>query len=289
MTATDETPAQAREGSELAPESALEENVREENALHEGAFDENTLEENSLDENTLEVEFCGEIYHVRDGETFEIGRVGDLAIDDNPFLHRNFLQIEHQSGLWWVNNVGSRIAVTVAESGGMLQSWVGPGTRIPLVVKDMSLVFTAGPTTYEIDLSVPDTSYNLETTTVNEAGETTVGQVSLTPSQRLLIISLAEPWLTRVGTGASDIPPSDQAAARLGWTQTKFNRKLDNVCDKFDRLGVKGLRGGPGVHATYRRARLVEYAVASQLVTIDDIPLLDEEFERNNAPAPEEK
>lgn len=230
--------------------------------------------------NKLEIEFCGEIYEVEPGESFTIGRSGDLAIDDNPFLHRNFLVIDNRSGLWWVNNVGSRIAVTVAESAGMLNSWVGPGTQIPLVVKDMSLVFTAGPTTYEIDLTVPASAYEVQTTPA-EAGEETVGQVTLTPSQKLLIVALAETWLTRIGTGSADIPPSDQAAARLGWTQTKFNRKLDNVCDKFDRMGVKGLRGGPGVHATYRRARLVEYAVASQLVTQDDIPLLDEEFAAN--------
>ena len=53
----------------------------------------------------LEIEFCGEIYKVDPGKTFTIGRVGSLAIDDNPFLHRNFLVIESHNGLWWVTNV----------------------------------------------------------------------------------------------------------------------------------------------------------------------------------------
>ena len=75
--------------------------------------------------------------------------------------------------------------------------------------------------------------------------------------------------------GASQLPSSAAAAARLGWPLTTFNRKLDNVCEKLDRIGVKGLRGGPGALATNRRARLVEYAVASRLVTADDLPLLD--------------
>ncbi|MGJ3403836.1 hypothetical protein [Glutamicibacter sp. Je.9.36] len=52
------------------------------------------------------------------------------------------------------------------------------------------------------------------------------------------------------------------AAARLGWGITKFNLKLDNVCDKLDKAGVAGLRGGPGKLATNRRARLVEHAVS---------------------------
>ncbi|MDP9800810.1 hypothetical protein J2S49_000886 [Arcanobacterium wilhelmae] len=230
---------------------------------------------------SLEIDFAGEYYHVTPGQVFVIGRVGDLAIDDNPFLHRHFLELSYQDGLWWVANVGSRIAVTVAESSGQMQSWVGPGTRLPLVMQNMSLVFTAGPTTYEIDLTIPESVYQTTNTGKDEVGQTTVGQVALTPSQKLLIVALAEPWLTRIGTGASDIPTSAAAAARLGWTQTKFNRKLDNVCDKLAGIGVRGLKSDSTGNATHRRSRLVEYAVASQLVVPDDVALLDKEYEAN--------
>jgi hypothetical protein len=65
------------------------------------------------------------------------------------------------------------------------------------------------------------------------------------------------------------------AAARIGWTLTRFNRKLDNVCDKLDKVGVQGLRGGKGNLATNRRLRLVEYAVATRLISQDDLYLLD--------------
>src|SRR5699024_12726263 len=85
---------------------------------------------------------------------------------------------------------------------------------------------------------------------------------------------LAEPMLVREGSGMSAVPTSAQAAQRLGWQLTKFNRKLDNVCDKLDRLGVRGLRGGPGKLASHRRARLVEHAVFSRLVTAAGPPLL---------------
>ena len=74
----------------------------------------------------------------------------------------------------------------------------------------------------------------------------------------------------------SSVPTSAQAAKRLGWQLTKFNRKLDNVCDKLDRMGVRGLRGGPGKLASNRRARLVEHAVFSRLVSSEDLPLLDQ-------------
>ena len=114
-------------------------------------------------------------------------------------------------------------------------------------------------------------------------GQTTVGVPKLTESQKVLIVVLAEQILRRDGTGSSAIPSSAQAAARLGWSLTKFNRKLDNVCDKLDRNGVRGLRGGPQQLAVNRRARLVEHAVASRIVSADQLPSLDEEHARNAA------
>ena len=82
--------------------------------------------------------------------------------------------------------------------------------------------------------------------------------------------------LRREGVSMNELPSSSAAAQRLGWTMSKFNRKLDNVCDKLDRAGVKGLRGGQGDHAMNRRSRLVEYAIAARLVTRADLPLLDQ-------------
>jgi len=72
-----------------------------------------------------------------------------------------------------------------------------------------------------------------------------------------------------------------EAAQRLGWTQTRFNRKLDNVCDKLDKAGVRGLHGGPTSQAHSRRANLVDWAVSSRLVTADHLPALDAEAEQN--------
>src|SRR5690606_37761717 len=103
-------------------------------------------------------------------------------------------------------------------------------------------------------------------------GDTTIGTVQLTLSQRQLVVALAEPMLRREGTTVSEITSNADAAARLGWTSTRFNRKLDNVSDK---LGVAGLRGGPGKLASNRRTRLVEYAVGTRLVTPEDLALLD--------------
>ncbi|WP_407345763.1 hypothetical protein [Pengzhenrongella phosphoraccumulans] len=223
----------------------------------------------------LSVEFCGELYPVAPGETFEVGRDADLQIDDNPYLHRRFLSVFDADGLWWLSNVGSRLSATVCEPSSGTQSWLPPGARLPLVFAATTVIFTAGPTTYELFLHVASPAYLQGHHETDLVGATTIGAVAFTTSQRQLIVSLAEPMLRREGTGISEIPSSADAAERLGWALTRFNRKLDNVCDKLDKMGVGGLRGGPGAHATNRRSRLVEYAVTSRLVTTTDLPLLD--------------
>lgn len=226
----------------------------------------------------LAVEFAGEWFRPDPDKVFEIGREGDLELDDNPYLHRRFLQITRSGGLWWLGNVGGRLAVTVCDAAGGVQSWLSPGNSLPIVFPSTSIVFTAGPTTYELLARLEPAPYAQIRTEEPDGGATTIGLIPFTTSQRQLVVALCEPMLRRDGTGVSEIPSSADAAARLGWTTTRFNRKLDNVCEKLDRIGVKGLRGRPGSGlATNRRARLVEYAVASRLVSAEDLPLLDVE------------
>jgi hypothetical protein len=97
-------------------------------------------------------------------------------------------------------------------------------------------------------------------------------RVPLTRSQLLLLLALSEDTLK----GAGALPTNAAAAARLGWSLTTLNRKLDNVCDKYSRAGVEGLHGSRGKLATNRRARLVEFVVAAGIVDADQLGLLDE-------------
>jgi len=229
-----------------------------------------------LDRGVVSIEYCGEWFTAVPGEPFTIGRDADLCIDDNPFLHRRLLQIRDFDGIWLLENVGARLSVTVTDRAGRLQSWLAPGGRLPLVFGRTTVVFTAGPTTYEVALHVAEPMF-IETQRTAGEGTTTIGDVTFTVSQRQLIVALAEPLLLREGSGMGEIPTSAKAAARLGWNITRFNRKLDNVCDKLDRIGVQGLRGGVRSYATNRRIRLVEYALAARLVTRADLALIDME------------
>lgn len=233
----------------------------------------------------LTVEFAGEVFAVSPDDVFTVGREGDLSIDDNLFLHRNFLTIENIEGLWLLSNVGSRLSATVTDSGGRVQAWLAPGARLPLVFASTSIIFSAGPTTYELTVTstAPTFHENLRIDETEDDGLSTIGDVPLTLSQKLMILALAEPVLRREGSGMSELPTSAQAAERLGWTLTRFNRKLDNVCDKLDRIGVPGMRGGVRSYATNRRVRLVEHAIAARLVTRADLALLDEPREAPTA------
>lgn len=223
----------------------------------------------------VSVEFCGEWYHLEPGQDFTIGRDADLVLDDNPYLHRRALAITHATGFWWLCNIGNRLAATVSDGEGRLQSWLAPGARLPLVLQRAVVVLAAGSTTYEFAIYNRFPIFD-QPRISRDLGETTIGSIVMTESQRLLILALAEPMLLREGSGLGEIPTSAKAAARLGWNVTRFNRKLDNVCDKLDRIGVRGLRGGVTSYATNRRARLVEYAISARLVTREDLRLLDE-------------
>jgi hypothetical protein len=223
----------------------------------------------------LLVEFCGEEYSVDPVAGFGIGREADLTVDDNPYLHRVFLRIYEDFGLWWIGNVGTLLSATVSDATGQVQAWLAPGAKLPIVFQTMHVMFSAGATTYDFTIRSDQDYFDTGTAATSHEGTTTMMPVALTSTQRLLIVALAENVLRHSTPGRGDIPSSANAAERLGWSMTTFNRKLDNVCEKLDKIGVQGLRGGPGALATHRRARLVEYAVASHLVSVDDLALLD--------------
>jgi hypothetical protein len=228
------------------------------------------------------IEFCGQITAV-DHEPFTIGRDADFVIeDDNRFLHRHFLSLTSQQGIWLLTNVGGQLTATVSDTGGRLEAFLAPGGVLPLVFDETLIRFTAGPTTYEFTIGLADPSFMASEVDENESGDTTIGRVTMTPDQLRLVLALAEPALIGSGRAGSTMPSTGEAAARLGWTTTKFNRKLDNVCQKLAAQGVRGLHGEPGRLASNRRARLVEYALAVRLVTRDDLHLLDVELDASN-------
>lgn len=224
----------------------------------------------------LVVEFAGERHEVPPGREFAIGRDADLVIDENRYLHRRFLVLSDENGMWWLTNAGDRIAATVTDGTGRVHARLAPGARLPVVFDRLHVLFGAGSTSYDLTLHSAGGFSVDPGPRADSDGDATIGDVPLSPSQKLLVVALAENVLRQTETGRGEIPSSADAAARLGWTLTAFTRKLDTICGKLEREGVTGLRGGRGKLATNRRLRLVEHAVATRLVTREDLVLLEE-------------
>src|SRR5690606_18360478 len=98
----------------------------------------------------LAVEFAGERWEVPPDRTFSIGRDADLVVDDNPYLHRRFLVLRAEAGLWWIANTGDRIAATITDASGHVHATLGPGARLPIVFDRLHVLFSAGSTTYDL-------------------------------------------------------------------------------------------------------------------------------------------
>jgi hypothetical protein len=221
------------------------------------------------------IEFCG-LETVVEHHPFTIGRHADLVIeDDNLFLHRRFLQLSMRQGVWLLANEGARLTATVSDGEGRLEAFLGPGAVLPLVCDVTVVRFSAGPTTYEFTIHLAAPPLVARPVDQFDDGDATIGHGAMTFDQMRLVLALAEPALRGGGRVGAAMPSSADAARRLGWTTTRFNRKLDNVCQKLSTQGVRGLHGDPGHLASNRRARLVEYALAVRLVTRQDLDLLD--------------
>lgn len=227
----------------------------------------------------IEIEYCGEWSTVEPGGRFTIGRTGDLAVDDNPYLHRSFLEIRSEGGVWLVANVGRQLSATIGDDDGHFVAHLAPGGVLPLVFDRTYIRFGAGPTTYEVQLRLPDPPFAPvpvdDPVDDGQLSATTRALTHLTPDQRVVVLALAEHALRRTGSGPSVLPTSAEAARRVGWSERKFNKKLDQVCQKLAKAGVRGLHGGPGDLASNRRARLVEHCLSTGIVGEDDLAELD--------------
>jgi len=223
----------------------------------------------------LEVTFMDEAHRIGVSEALTFGRSADLEIDANRHLHRVLGRFENLDGVWWLLNVGSAIGLDVLDTNSSSRLSLAPGTDIPLPFQDFRVLFSAGRSNYEIEATVLQQRPAFAASDVTSSGNTTVtaAEATLNDEQRLLLTALAE---QRLETGlVLELPANKEIASRLGWTVKKFDRKLDNLCTKFDRLGVSGLKGDQGGLATNRRNRLVDHVITVGLITADDLALLE--------------
>lgn len=225
----------------------------------------------------LLVDFCGEEHVVAPGQELCFGRAATLAVDDNPYLHRVLGRFVDRGGVWWLDHLADRTPIVVRDAHGPSTATVAPRSSTALSHGEFVLTFSAGPTNYEllgtlesqewaIDLLGPD---GLDGTRTLDWG-----RVELNPDQRLLLVAMCEPRLRDPAASDAPVPANRAGAARLGWSTSKFNRKLDHLCEKLARAGVSGVHGAAGASALDRRRRVVDHAIELGLVTSEDLALL---------------
>lgn len=227
----------------------------------------------------LYLEFCGEDHVLVPGDVLTFGRHGDLVIDTNPYLHRLVGRISSRSDAWWLENLGRTLALTVRDAHGPSSATLGPGSAHALVHGEFTCSFVAGPTRYELVGALEE--HEWATDLLGQDGRDGIrtldwGKVDLNPDQRLLLLAMCEERLRCPNAAREPMPTNRERAARLGWTATKFNRKLDHLCEKLARAGVSGVHGDLGASATDRRRKVVEHALAARLVTVEELVLLDQ-------------
>ncbi len=222
----------------------------------------------------LAIEFLDSLIEVDPSDTLGFGRSSDIVIDEgNPFLHRVTGVIACRSGVWWLDNVGSRIAL-VAISGDGSRKEIAPGASVAIAPGATRVVFEAGRARYEFTCRMGDADYYRPESSSVRAGSTTSewGMAPLNFEQRQLLAALVEP---RIRSGSEVVPSNKEMADRLGWSTKKLERKLDYLCQRYAEAGVTGLRGSLGSDAGRRRARLAEHVVRLRIVGTEDLDLLD--------------
>ena len=209
-----------------------------------------------------------------EGDPITFGRQADLIIDEsNRFLHRVVGRFVCREGLWWVQNHSSRGSLTLESLDTASRLDLGVGGQFPVPGGSFLVAFGAGKANYELECwAMAPNELRVAWDAASALGDGTLefGRIPLTSEQHLLCIALAESRLL----GHMVIPSNVETAARLGWSITKFNRKLDYVCGKFATAGVRGLRGDRVDLAADRRRVLVDHVIKQQLVSIDDLGLL---------------
>ncbi len=225
--------------------------------------------------NNLSVTFLDEERILEPGTDLTFGRDADLSIDeDNNYLHRQLGMFSFQDGAWHLHNVGSALSIELLDHASTNQLTVTPGTAVRLPFENGLVRIQAGRARYELEIRGVAISKATIAPPEGPGSTMTPEQLVLTDEQRLLLVALAELRLLDRGAPITAIPTNQAIAERLGWTTTKYNRKLDRMCDAFADAGVSGLVGSATSRAKNRRVRLVDYVLNTRTITEADLTLL---------------
>ena len=207
---------------------------------------------------SLTVRFLGETFHPTDDLTF--GRESELVIDDNSYLHRRAGRFRLRDGTWWLENLGSRLRLTMASSDGSLID-LQPGASSPLLGMGGEVSLTAGPTRYELSYELDGNQLPWKDThQLSDKGvDTMTYGTILTPRELDFVVVLAQGRLTgRLGP----LPSHGEIAEIWGVSRKTVDNTLQRLRAKLRKQKIGYVQSSE---------TLVEYLVTQGLVTLDDL------------------
>ncbi|MEM9463978.1 MAG: hypothetical protein AAGA90_01325 [Actinomycetota bacterium] len=226
----------------------------------------------------LRVDFIGEVHLVDPGDQLTFGRRAQLEIDDNRHLHRLLGRFYNESNIWWLRNEGSSLPIHLVDRESRSSATISSGRSMAISFPQAAVRFSAGGLDYELLVDAHEVEPELPRVPDRD-GDTTytisASSVPLTPDQRLALVVMAEQALLHPHQRIT-MASNAEMARRIGWTLNRFNRKIDNLCEKFSKAGVEGLRGSVASLASDRRRRLVDHCVSTGVLLPTDLDLLRE-------------
>lgn len=206
----------------------------------------------------LTVEFCGETYQPSTELVF--GRDADLVLDENSFLHRRAGRFHLRDATWWLENLGSRLRLTMVSSDGSVID-LQPGSANPLLGHGGAVSLHAGPVRYQVDYQLQHPQIAPAPAPPGRAtgADTMTFGPMLTPREIDFVVVLARNRLTgRLGP----LPSHGEIAEIWGVSHKTVDNTLQRLRTKLRKAKINF------VHSS---ETLVEYAVTQGLVTISDL------------------
>ena len=206
----------------------------------------------------LTVRFLGEVYQPLRELVF--GRDAELALDDNSYLHRQAGRFRCRDTTWWLENLGSRLRLTMVGADGSLID-LQPGGSSPLLGAAGEISLTAGPTRYAIEYQLERNQARWDDTGPFQpvgADTITFGPL-LTPRELDFVVVMAQGRLTgRLGP----LPTHEQIAETWGVSPKTVDNTLQRLRSKLRSQNVGYVQSSE---------TMVEYLVTQGLVTLADL------------------
>ncbi|QNQ89819.1 hypothetical protein GP475_03500 [Corynebacterium poyangense] len=229
----------------------------------------------------FEIGTVTQLHEVPDSGVFSIGRLGDLAIgEDDRLMHRTLLEITAVGDDWQITNCSPHYRVNILGDNDLVLHSLLPQTATRVRWEDFLISVSVGGKTYVMDAHVD--YLDVEDIPEDEDDESSLSPVETTDldpldaPQRMIIAALASKVFQSGDYG--QILKTSEASQLLGWSANpkRLERKLDRLCHHLRDL-VPGLVGSKENLPRNRKVTLVQFCLDSNLVTIDDLKLVEAE------------